>query len=323
MKNRHPFPPSLSGLQLGRAADATWLVRLHDDADWITLELPPSATSRDAIRACRSLPEGWARQTPSHHASTPLSAPAFRPGKIVAVAANYAAHAAEVGLDTRGDLVIFAKFPTSLTGPFDPILVDPDITTEVDYETELAIVIGHTIGPRRRPLALEQAVFGYTVANDISARDIQRLGNRLTHAKSLDTFLPLGPWITRPGPDVDVDDLHLATIVNGVERQSATTALMRRDVATLVREISQQITLEPGDIILTGSPAGSAAGQATPQFLADEDVVESRIEHLGSMRNVITTSRASMRAELTTPDPPVPRESCRSKRNCMTLMTLI
>ena len=286
---RHPFPTHLTGLQLGRTPAGEWLIRRHDREGWITLGASDDSpmTLRDAIRACRRLPSQWSEQPPARPSDTALAAPAFRPGKIVAVAANYAAHAREVGLDTHGDLVLFAKFPTSLIGPTDTIEVIAGTSEKVDYETELAIVIGHTIGPRRKPLPLGQAIFGYTVANDVSARDIQNRGNRLTHAKSLDTFLPLGPWITRPNPELDVDNLTVTTLVNGEFRQHDSTALMKRNVAQLVQEISSQITLEPGDLILTGSPAGSATGMPTPQFLTDGDTIVSSVTGLGQLQNTV------------------------------------
>ncbi len=288
----HPFPTHLRGLRLGRTPAGEWLIRRHDREDWIELgaygaDGADPLTLRDAIRACRKLPSHWSERSPDRPSDTALSAPAFRPGKIVAVAANYAAHAREVGLDTDGDLVLFAKFPTSVIGPTDTIEVIAGTSEQVDYETELAIVIGHTVGPRRKPLPLHQAVFGYTVANDVSARDIQSRGNRLTHAKSLDTFLPLGPWITRPTAELDVDDLTVTTLVNGASRQNDSTALMRRNVAQLVQEISAQITLEPGDLILTGSPAGSATGMSSPEFLNDGDTVVSSVAGLGELHNTV------------------------------------
>lgn len=286
---RHPFPTHLTGLQLGRTPASEWLIRRGDPEDWIRLGAfgPDPLTLREAIRACRALPSNWSQRQPDLPSTTALSAPAFRPGKIVAVAANYAAHAREVGLDTHGDLILFAKFPTSIIGPTDTIEVITGTSDQVDYETELAIVIGHTIGPRRKPLPLDQVVFGYTVANDVSARDIQNPGNRLTQAKSLDTFLPLGPWITRPTAALDVDNLTVTTWVNGAPRQHASTALMKRSVAQLVTEISAQITLEPGDLILTGSPAGSATGMPTPEFLNDGDTIVSSVAGLGQLHNTV------------------------------------
>lgn len=285
----HPFPTHLCGLQLGRTPAGEWLIRKDDRGGWIELGTygADPLTLRDAIRACRKLPSHWSERSPDRPADTALGAPAFRPGKIVAVAANYAAHAREVGLDSHGDLVLFAKFPTSLIGPNDTIEVIAGTSEQVDYETELVIVIGHTIGPRRKPLPLDQAVFGYTVANDVSARDIQSRGNRLTHAKGLDTFLPLGPWITRPTPEVDVDNLTVTTLVNGTFRQHDSTALMKRNVAQLIQEISSQITLEPGDLILTGSPAGSATGMPTPVFVNDGDTVVSSVTGLGQLHNTV------------------------------------
>ena len=213
-----------------------------------------------------------------------LLAPVHGTGKIVAVGLNYPEHAREVGMETHDALVVFAKLPNSINDPYGPIVIDESISREVDYEAELAVVIG----TRCRSVAVEDAmrhVFGYTVANDVSARDLQRSLGRLTFPKSLDTFLPIGPWISTADEVGDPAELTVTSSVNGELRQRASVSSMARSVAQLICEVSAGITLDPGDVLLTGSPAGSGSGFQPPRYLRDGDLVECAISGLGAIRN--------------------------------------
>jgi len=202
-----------------------------------------------------------------------------RPTKIVALGKNYRAHAAEMGSDVPLEPLIFLKPPSAVIGPKEPILL-PEISERVDYEGELAVVIGR----RARHVSREEAlnyVLGYTCANDVTARDLQRRDEQWTRAKGFDTFCPLGPWIVT---DVDPGQLTVETRVNGEVRQRGNTRDLVFDVPDLIAHISQIMTLEPGDVIMTGTPAG--VGPLHPG-----DVVEVEIEGIGVLRNPVQRER--------------------------------
>ncbi len=201
--------------------------------------------------------------------------PPVRPGKIVAVGRNYAAHAAEMGNEVPTAPLLFLKAPSSVIGPGEPILLPPQ-SAEVHHEAELAVVLGH----RCRDLAPQEAagvILGYTCANDVTARDLQRRDGQWARAKSFDTFCPLGPWIET---DLDPTDVAVRCWVNGELRQEGRTAQMVFPVLELVAYVSQMMTLEPGDVILTGTPAGVGPLQA-----GDRVVVE--VEGIGRLENPV------------------------------------
>jgi 2-keto-4-pentenoate hydratase/2-oxohepta-3-ene-1,7-dioic acid hydratase in catechol pathway len=280
-----------------------WIVSADGGRTWINLEtfgpVPPSLPG--AIAAFRLLPRDWSHVSRSHSVDVKaLRAPTPHPGKIIGIAANFADHAAEVGLQDLPDLRLFAKFHTAVTGPWATIRVAHDVTQQLDYEGELAVIIGTHV---RVGAVLDDpmsAVFGYAVANDVSARDIQRIEGQLTHAKSLDTFLPIGPWITvrTPGEDALADRV-LTTYVNGEIRQQSRLSAMIRDVPTLIRDISSRISLNVGDVILTGSPGGSGIGMEPPRFLSDEDIVTCEITGLGRITNRVRIVSHAARAGAT------------------------
>ena len=202
-----------------------------------------------------------------------LLAPVIPRSKVVGVGRNYAAHAAESGDEVPTTPLLFLKPNTSVVGPDDPIVL-PSYSSEVHHEAELAVVIGKitkNVSPER---ALDQ-VFGYTAANDVTARDVQRTDGQWTRAKGFDGFCPLGPWVET---DLDPSDLQLETFVNGKLRQSARTSDMIFDVPTLVSAISRTMTLLPGDTVLTGTPSGVGELHAG-------DTVEVRIQGIGSLSN--------------------------------------
>lgn len=214
-----------------------------------------------------------------------LCAP-LRPRMIVAVGLNYLDHVREAGRQPPSRPLVFAKLPTSVTGPTDPIVVDPALTERVDWEVELAVVVGRTLRDVRAENALE-GVFGYTVAQDISARDVQRADVQWTRAKSFDTFCPLGPFVVTADEVADPQALELVTRVNGEEVQRATTAEMIFGVAELLAFCSRCFTMEAGDVLLTGTPWGCGEFMDPPRCLRDGDVVETEIEGLGQMRNPV------------------------------------
>jgi 2-keto-4-pentenoate hydratase/2-oxohepta-3-ene-1,7-dioic acid hydratase in catechol pathway len=181
---------------------------------------------------------------------------------------------------------VFAKFPSSVIGPTDPIRLPRDLTQRVDWEVELAVVIGS----RARRVAREDAlshVLGYTVANDVSARDLQFSDGQWVRAKSIDTFCPLGPVVVTADEIPDPQRLRLTTRVNGELMQDATTDLMVFDVATLISFCSQAFTLEPSDVLLTGTPWGCGEFMDPKRSLAPGDLVECAIEGIGALRNPV------------------------------------
>lgn len=220
-------------------------------------------------------------------ADAELHAPLHGPRAVVAVGLNYRKHADEVAWEAPPTPLLFAKWPSSLSGPFDDIPVDSALTKQVDYEVELAAVIGRTT----RDVSVDDAldhITGYAVANDVSARDIQSAESQWTRAKSFDGFCPVGPWITTADEVPDPQVLTLSCSVNGDTRQHASTSQMIHSVAKLVAYVSRGTTLQPGDLILTGTPAGVAMAAADPQWLTAGDVVRSEVEGLGHLENTVT-----------------------------------
>ena len=220
-------------------------------------------------------------------------APISRPTKnIVCLGLNYSSHIEE-GARARGremkipeHPVFFTKAPTSVNGPFDPIPWDPEITAQVDYEVELGVVIG--IGGKNitRGNALDH-VFGYTVINDVSARDVQQRHLQWFKGKSLDGFCPMGPVVVTADEFGDPQSKKIVTRVNGVQKQNSTTANMIFPVDVIIEVLSKGITLEPGDVIATGTPEGVGLGRTPQEFLNDGDMVETEVEGIGLMRNQI------------------------------------
>ncbi len=215
-----------------------------------------------------------------------LLAPLVRPGKLLAIGLNYRDHAQEVGAALPAAPLLFGKFPSSVTGPFSEVVVSPSLTTRCDYEVELAVVIGRAARDVNAASALDH-VGAYAVANDLSARDLQFAEPQWIRSKSLDGFCPLGPWLTTPDDVEDPQDLGIRAFVNDELRQDSSTAQMVFGVAELIAFLSQGITLEPGDVILTGTPPGVAMGMAEPQWLQPGDVVRCAIDGLGEIANRI------------------------------------
>jgi 2-keto-4-pentenoate hydratase/2-oxohepta-3-ene-1,7-dioic acid hydratase in catechol pathway len=203
------------------------------------------------------------------------------PGKIVCVGRNYAAHAAELGNEMPKEPLIFLKPSSAIIGPDDPIVL-PEYSQRVEHEGELALVMGKRcshLGDDDDPLAF---VLGYTCLNDVTARDLQKSDVQFTRAKGFDTFCPVGPYVET---DVDPANVLVETFVNNERRQSGNTALMAYSCAVLVRWISRMMTLYPGDVISTGTPAGVGP-------LVAGDVVEVKIAGIGGLRNPVQGAQA-------------------------------
>lgn len=243
-------------------------------------ETVAAATAVDLVGT--SLPEGNAT----------LLAPIPRPRKnIFGIGLNYTEHVAESArsLDTSKELpqqpVIFSKPPTAVVGWNDPIRHNAKVTQQLDWEAELAVVIGSTAHRVAEADALNH-VFGYTVINDVSARDCRRAGQWIV-SKGQDSFAPMGPCIVTPDEIGDPHNLNIRTHVNGVEKQNGNTRFMLFNVGQLIADISSVMTLEPGDIIATGTPAGVGAGRDPQEFLWPGDVVECTIDGIGTLRNPV------------------------------------
>ena len=198
------------------------------------------------------------------------------PTKVVAIGKNYADHAREMGGEPPDEPVIFLKPSTSVVGPGDPVARPVKLSERVDYEGELAVVIGRLcrdVPPER----VSEVIFGYTCANDVTARDLQAKDGQWTRAKGFDTFCPLGPWIET---GLDPADLELTTTVNGEVRQRSRTSLLLHDVTAVICYITSVMTLLPGDIVLTGTPAGIGP-------LAFGDRVSVSIQGIGTLTNPV------------------------------------
>lgn len=214
--------------------------------------------------------------------------PAVNPGKILAIGRNYVDHASEGGAAPPEAPLIFNKLSTSLSAHNAPIVL-PAISTQVDYEAELAVVIGRRAKRVSESEALD-FVFGYTLINDVSARDLQFGDGQWVRGKGLDGFAPLGPFITTRDEVADVQALKIEGRLNGQVMQSSNTGKMIFKVAYLVSYLSQGITLEPGDVIATGTPEGVGVFRDPPVLLKAGDVYEVTIEGLGTLRNSVVSA---------------------------------
>jgi 2-keto-4-pentenoate hydratase/2-oxohepta-3-ene-1,7-dioic acid hydratase in catechol pathway len=211
--------------------------------------------------------------------------PIERPGKIVCIGLNYRDHAEEQGVDLPTAPLLFAKWPNALIGPGEPIVIPP-IVTKTDYEAELGVVIGSRV----RDVSLEnslEAVAGYICVNDVSARDLQFSDGQWTRGKSPDTFCPVGPNLVPRDEIPDPQSLAIRAILNGETMQESTTANMVFGVAELIAYITRTITLEPGDLIATGTPAGVGAFRNPRVWMNPGDEITIEIEGVGALTNPV------------------------------------
>lgn len=237
-----------------------------------------------ATRVVRAVQSGKAAGSVRELAGVRLRAPVPRPSKIVAVGLNYLDHAREQGVELPTRPTLFAKFPTAVIGPGDTVTWDPALTQQVDLEGELAFVIGR----RARSVAAADAyrvVAGYTCLNDVTARDLQFGDRQWVRGKSLDTFCPMGPWIRTCDEVPDPHRLALRSERNGLVMQDSNTSQLVFGVPALVEFISRAITLLPGDVVATGTPAGVGVFRKPPVFLQNSDVIAVEIEGLGRLEN--------------------------------------
>lgn len=232
-----------------------------------------------AIRDLRTSADGYSLD------ELTLRAPIPRPGKIVCVGLNYHDHCREQGVEPPAYPMLFAKFANAVTDPAAPVL-RPRATEKLDLECELAVVIGRRASQVAPSDALDH-VFGYTVLNDVTARDLQREDRQWLRAKGWDGFAPMGPMIVTADEIVDPGRLAIRSWVNGETWQESNTADMIWDVPTLIAFVSQSITLEPGDVIATGTPAGVGHFHDPPRYLADGDVMACEIEGIGLISNSV------------------------------------
>ena len=214
--------------------------------------------------------------------------PPVYPSKIMAIGRNYYDHAAEGGSEPPSAPLLFAKFGNALTAHNAPIEL-PEISSQVDFEAELAVVIGRRAQRVSEANALDH-VFGYSMIHDVSARDLQFADGQWVRGKSLDTFAPLGPFITTRDEIDDVHALKIEGILNGEVMQSSNTGKMIFKVPYLIHYLSQAITLEPGDVIATGTPEGVGIFRKPPVLLKPGDVFEVVIEKLGTLRNPVVAA---------------------------------
>ena len=276
--------------ELARAVKATgapvadWLPNAHSTMDVIR--------HAEAVKGIEALLHGH-RDRSSRSAAVAYSTneidflPAVYPHKILAIGRNYADHALEGGGEPPKAPLIFAKLPNALNAHNAPIVL-PRISETIDWEAELAVVIGRRVKAVSEAEALDH-VFGYTLMNDVTARDVQRKDGQWIRGKGLDTFAPLGPFITTRDEIADVQNLKIEGLLNGKVMQSSNTSRMIFSIAYLISYISQGITLEPGDVIATGTPEGVGFFRDPPVLLKPGDVCEVRVEHLDTLRNPVVS----------------------------------
>jgi len=280
------FSPSGSTPRIGALDDAgvTDLTVASEGAlptRMIDLLARGEAGLRAAAAALRAAPSS------AHHALSTLTlhAPVPRPGKILCLGRNYAAHAREGGAEVLEHPIIFLKPATAVIGPGAPIIV-PAATEKPDYEAELAVVIGRPCRDVPEARALDY-VAGYTCANDVSARDLQRLTHQWDQGKMLDTFCPLGPALVTADEIGDPGGLEISAHLNGQEMQHSNTRLMIFSVPFFISYLSRLVTLEPGDILLTGTPDGVGGARTPPVFLQNGDTISITVEGIGTLSNPV------------------------------------
>lgn len=215
-----------------------------------------------------------------------LCHPLTQAGKIICIGLNYRDHIAEIGAAAPAVPLVFAKYANALNEPFGLVRVPRDETAQLDYEVELALVIGSS-GTWIPEAEARSYVSGYAVANDVSSRDAQFAEGQWTRSKTFDGFCPVGPWITTSDAVASPESLAIGTDVNGEKRQHSSTSELLFGIDQIVSFVSRGITLEPGDLILTGTPPGVAMGDPEPRWLQVGDVVRCWVEGLGEVRNEI------------------------------------
>ena len=260
--------------------------QIHDLSAHVD-DLGPASLSDAALEEIAQIPLS---ELPVVEGNPRIGVPVTGTGKIIAIGFNYVNHAAEMAVELPTEPLVFMKATSALTGPFDSV-IQPRNAKKLDYESELVVVIG-----RRAQYLSEDEVFdyiaGYTVGHDVSERAFQReRGGQFTKGKSADTFAPVGPYLVTRDHIEDVQNLSIWSEVNGEMRQQGNTTDMVFGVKEIVSHLSQFMTLYPGDLIFTGTPAGVGDGMVPPSYLQPGDVVRVGVEGLGSQRQVIAAPR--------------------------------
>jgi acylpyruvate hydrolase len=243
---------------------------------------------RQIVQRYEKTPEGERLMTRPLNSVT-LEAPISRPGKIVALGKNYMDHVEETGSEKPEFPVVYSKFPSSVIGPDDVIPI-PKISSEIDWEVELGVVIGKSCKGVTEKKALDY-VAGYTIINDVTARDLQLGDGQWVRGKSLDGFCPMGPCIVTRDELGDASKLKMHTKVNGVVKQESSTSNLMFNVPKIVSYLSKSFTLEPGDVIATGTPSGVGFVRMPPEYLKVGDKVELYIEKIGYLNNKISQTK--------------------------------
>ncbi|MBZ5602928.1 MAG: fumarylacetoacetate hydrolase family protein [Acidobacteriia bacterium] len=265
----------------------------------VTFQLPDSAAEAGILENDRVFPLGADMLTVIESGRLPLPgptsfalgevkllAPIPRPPKLICAGLNYRDHAAEVKLEIPKIPTIFNKFTNVVIGPGDPIVL-PKVESRPDYEAEFAFVIGR--GGRYIPASKAmQHVFGYTILNDVSARDFQMATSQWLMGKTFDTFAPMGPWIVTAEEIQDPHALDISLEIAGVTLQHSNTRELIFKIPELIEHISKVVTLEPGDVVATGTPAGVGFARKPPRYLKPGDEVIIRVEGIGELRNPVT-----------------------------------
>ena len=215
-----------------------------------------------------------------------IKAPIYNPQKIIAIGLNYLDHCKESNIYPPENPIIFAKFPSAIIGPNDPIVWPPQLTSQVDYEAELAVIIGKKAKAVKKKEALN-FVAGYTITNDVSARDLQFGDGQWDRGKSLDTFCPLGPYLVTKDEIDNPHNLNIKCTVNGKVVQQSNTKNLIFDVPSLISFLSQAFSLYPGDVICTGTPGGVGVARKPQVFLKTGDLVAIEIRNLGKLTNSV------------------------------------
>jgi acylpyruvate hydrolase len=269
----------LVGIAVGEQVFALDQHSFPDMSKWLS-------AGASALGQAKSVERGNTKPASTHRSGdVTLLAPVPKPSKIIAVGLNYRDHAIETKLEIPQTPIIFAKFPSSIVGPDSPVVL-PDDDPQADYEAELAVVIGKIAKGVSEASAMDY-VAGYMPLNDVSARRWQFADKQWVRGKSPDTFCPTGPWLTTRDAVADPHALAIRMRVNGIVMQNSNTSNLIFQIPTLIAFISAAITLEPGDIIATGTPDGVGVFRKPPVFLKSGDVMEVDIEGLGVLKNAV------------------------------------
>lgn len=250
---------------------------------------PSLPTTMLAFLEGGSVAQKLAEQVPVESAlplsSVKLHAPIPRPGKIICIGRNYAEHARESGYEVLPHPIVFAKYANTVIGPYDHVIL-PKVSNRVDYEAELGVAVGRRGRYISESDALEY-VAGYFIANDVSARDYQNRTSQWTIGKTFDTFAPMGPALVTPDEIADPHNLDIRLTIGNEVLQDYNTRYMIFNIPRLLASLSETMTLEPGDVVLTGTPPGIGDARKPPRYLQDGETVEITIEKLGTLSNPI------------------------------------